>query len=121
MNFLPHVPTGLNHFHSHCLLCHTFHPAAPGNLFVADAQSDIIWRIDSTTARISTIVGNATLSPWWSEDGWIQYSPPSGDNGPPASAWLSNDLRIVMGPTDMYVADTGNFAVRKVTNFAILR
>lgn len=85
-------------------------------------MSDIIRRIDSSTGSITTVVGNATLGPTWSEDGFTQYAPASGDWGPPGAAYLGQqDMHMILAGTDMYIADTANYAIRKVINYHILR
>ncbi len=78
-----------------------------GNLYIADADNHVVRRV-TPAGVISTIVGNGTQG----------YS---GDGGPATSATLFAPQAIAMDAAgDIFVADTGNSAVRKVTSAGII-
>lgn len=90
---------------------------AAGNIYVADGQNRVIRRIDAETGIINAIIGNG-----------IKGSPqPSGDGGHPSkgqigSASTGGMIRVFLGPFgDMFIADSANFAIRKVTLYQTLR
>lgn len=73
-----------------------------GNLFIADSAHNRIRRVDASTHIISTIAG----------DGSAGYS---GDGSVAVNASLNNPSGIALdGAGNLYVADTGNNAVREV-------
>jgi len=78
-----------------------------GNLYIANAGSDTVQKID-TSGNISTVAGNGTT-------GF------SGDGGSAPSAKLDNPVSIAVvdngpGNVSLYVADSGNDAIRVVVN-----
>jgi RHS repeat-associated protein len=78
-----------------------------GNLYIADCQKNVIRRV-STSGVISTFAGNGT-------NGY------SGDGGPAVSASLScPDALTVDSGGNVYIADSGNSRVRKVSSFGII-
>jgi uncharacterized protein (TIGR03437 family) len=73
-----------------------------GNLYVADSGNKRIRRIISGT--VSTFAGNGAFSF-------------SGDGGPASSANLSQPQGVVVDPSgNLYIADTGNYRIRKISN-----
>lgn len=73
-----------------------------GNLYIADSGNDQI-RILNTAGNMSGFAGNATAG----------YT---GDNGPAGGAELDNPTDITFdGAGNLYIADTGNGVIRKVT------
>jgi hypothetical protein len=63
--------------------------------------------VSGQTYTISTIAGSGTA-------GF------SGDNGPATSAELNGPTGVAVGPDgDVYIADSGNFRIRKVSNGVI--
>ena len=72
-----------------------------GAVYVADAFNSRV-RLIASSGLITTVAGNGTLSYY-------------GDGGPAAGAMFSNPQALAVG-TDgtVYVADTGNYRVRKV-------
>jgi hypothetical protein len=73
-----------------------------GNLYLAAPASDRIRKV-STSGTITTVAG----------DGGQGYS---GDGGPPTSAELYNPLGVAVDSSgNLYIADTQNYVVRKVT------
>jgi hypothetical protein len=73
------------------------------NLYIADASNNAIRMIDVSTGYIYTVAG----------DGVVGYS---GDGGAANKARLSNPLSIAIdNQNNLYIADTNNSAIRKVT------
>ena len=73
-----------------------------GDLFVADQYNNRIRKIAKATGLISTVAGNGTLG----------YG---GDNGPATSAMLAYPASMtIAADQSIYVADQGNFRVRKI-------
>jgi sugar lactone lactonase YvrE len=80
---------------------------AVGNLYIADSYNHRIRKI-TTTGIISTVAGNG-------KQGY------SGDGGPAASAQLFNPNAIAVDSSgNLYIADTWNHSIRKVTNAGII-
>jgi sugar lactone lactonase YvrE len=76
---------------------------ASGNLFIADTESSVIREIVGSTGVIQTVAGTP---------GSAGYS---GDGGAATSAQLSSPSGAVLDATgNIYIADTGNSAVRVV-------
>lgn len=77
-----------------------------GNLYIADANNHRIRKVEKDTGLLSTVAGNGVPR------GRV------GDNGPAhrASLWSPSGIGVVEkdGRTILYIADTGNWAVRKV-------
>jgi trimeric autotransporter adhesin len=74
-----------------------------GNLYIADASSHRVRRVDAATGVISTVVGNGA-------------SGFAGDGGPALTSSLNLPFGVafdVFG--DLYIADLGNNRIRKVT------
>jgi hypothetical protein len=75
---------------------------ATGNLYIADAGNSRIRKVTASGA-ISTVAGNGT-------------SGFSGDGGQATSAQLNNPRGIALDAAgNLYIADTGNARIRKVT------
>ncbi len=75
---------------------------AAGNIFISDSNNDRIRRVDAGTGIISTVAG----------DGSPGYS---GDGGLATAAEIASPAGIVIdGAGDLYFADTGNQAIRRV-------
>jgi sugar lactone lactonase YvrE len=75
---------------------------ASGNLFIVDSSDLVIRKVDATTQIITTVAGNGTY-------GF------SGDNGPATSASLSYPQGVAVdGPGNLFIADTGNYRIRRV-------
>lgn len=78
-----------------------------GNLYIADSGNHAIRMVSATTHNISTVAGNGTLG----------YN---GDGGPATSAQLNYPLGVAVDATgSIYIADSQNFRIRKVTNNVI--
>lgn len=74
-----------------------------GNVIIVDAGNGVIRRIDATTGIISTVAGTGA-------QGF------TGDNGPATSATFFNAYAVAVdGQNNIYIADAGNNAIRKVT------
>ncbi len=79
---------------------------ARGNLFIADSSNNRIRRVDAATGLISTYAGNG-------------ISGSGGDNGPATAANLNNPTSVALDPAgNLYIADSGNSAVRRVDAFS---
>jgi sugar lactone lactonase YvrE len=79
---------------------------ASGNVYLADTGNNRVRRIASTTGTIATIAGIGSTN-----------CPPcySGDNGPATGAALDAPSGLALDANgDLYVADSGNFVVRKI-------
>jgi len=76
-----------------------------GNLYIADSGNNVIRRLQISSGAVTTIAGNVTVSP------------PGFADGTGTAANFSNPLGICYdGAGNLYVADSGNSAIRKVTN-----
>ncbi|HEY8183996.1 MAG TPA: hypothetical protein VII32_17255 [Thermoanaerobaculia bacterium] len=76
---------------------------AAGNLYVADADANKIWKIDVATKRVSTFAGNGK-------------SELTGDGGLATAAGLSGPNQAVFdGGGNAYISDSSNNVIRKVT------
>jgi len=73
-----------------------------GNVIIVDGGNGVIRKIDATTGIISTIAGTGA-------QGF------TGDNGPATSATFFNPYDVAVdGQNNIYVADAGNNAIRKI-------
>ena len=73
-----------------------------GNLFISDAGAHVIRKVDFSTNKISTVAGNG-------------HAGFSGDGGPAAAAQLSAPFGLVLDACgNIFVADSGNNAIRKI-------
>jgi uncharacterized protein (TIGR03437 family) len=78
---------------------------AAGNLYFVDQNS--VLRLDATTATLTRVAGNGST-------GF------SGDNGPAISAQLNFPTGVAVDSAgNLYIADTGNFRIRRVSNGVI--
>jgi sugar lactone lactonase YvrE len=75
-----------------------------GHIYVADTYANRIRRVDVTTARVTTLAGNGS-------GGF------TGDGGEARLATLANPSCVAVGPNEtVYIADSGNNAIRRVTS-----
>lgn len=72
-----------------------------GDLWIADTGTDRIRKVDASTGVITTVVGSSHGL--------------AGDGGPAAAAQLSSPSAIAFVGADLYVADTANLSIRRVT------
>ncbi|MES2393005.1 MAG: hypothetical protein V4555_15270 [Acidobacteriota bacterium] len=70
-----------------------------GNVYIADTGNNVVRRVDAGTGVISTVAGN----------GIAAYA---GDGGPGVNAELSGPQGLAIAAGILYIADTGNHAVR---------
>ncbi len=95
---VPATSTGLNR-----LVCVTVDKS--GNVFFADAFD--VFRVDAATGVLTVVAGNGT-------GGF------GGDNGLATNAQLSNPQGVAVDSAgNVFIADTGNSRIRKVTNGVI--
>ena len=86
--------------------------SAAGDLLIADSQHHRIRRVDRVTGIISTFAGA----------GQGMNGGNLGDGEPAASASLSGPQGLVVGPDgSVYIADSGNHRVRRVTPDGVIR
>ena len=78
-----------------------------GNLFIVDANNHRIRRVDAATGQLDTVVGTGA-------NGF------SGDGGAPLSAQIHypRAVTVDLRNGDLYIADSGNHRIRKVTGLA---
>ncbi len=76
---------------------------AIGNLYIADTGNNRVRKLTASTGVISTVAGNGT-------------APFSGDGSAATSAGISGPLGLALDASgNLYIADTGNNRVRKLT------
>jgi hypothetical protein len=81
---------------------------ADGRLYICDTDNNVIRRVD-IDGIISTFAG--TGDPAF-----------SGDGGPAEGAGLTRPYDVAVGPDGaVYIADTGNHAIRRVDNAGVIR
>jgi N-acetylneuraminic acid mutarotase len=74
-----------------------------GNLYIVDLNNDLIRKVTASTGIITTVAGNGTLG----------YS---GDGGAATSAELNSPFGVAVDASgNIYIADSGNNNIRKVT------
>lgn len=77
--------------------------AANGDLYICDSDNHVIRKVAYSTGIITTVAGNG--SPGY-----------SGDGGPATAAKLKFPEDVAVATNgDVYIADTGNHVIRKVT------
>ncbi len=75
-----------------------------GNIYIADTYNQRIRKVTLSTGRISTIAGTGTAG----------YS---GDGASATSAKINNPNAVCLDTNgNIYIADTGNHCIRKITN-----
>ena len=75
---------------------------AAGNLYIADSGNNVVRRVDALTGNIATIAGTGV-------QGFL------GDGGQATQAELNNPFAVTLEDAgNLYIADTGNSALRKV-------
>jgi sugar lactone lactonase YvrE len=75
-----------------------------GNLYFADSNNDAIRRVDAFSSIITTVAGLPQVNGY------------SGDDGPATAARLSKPEGLALDAAgDLYIADTGNHAIREVS------
>jgi len=80
-----------------------------GNLYIADTGDSVIRKVNANTGVITTVAGTAP-SQYSANSGY------SGDGGPATSARLADPYGVTVDSAgNLYIADTSNSAIRKVT------
>lgn len=81
-----------------------------GNIYIADAGNNRIRMVAAGTGLITTVAGNGT------ECSKPTASPACGDGGSPTSAELNDPFGVAVDASgNIYIADTNDLRVRKVT------
>ena len=81
-----------------------------GNIYVADTRNSVIRLVNVDTNIITTVAGYAT------DVGDNEYGGLIGDGGPATAAELYNPTGVAVDTAgNIYIADTGNHLIRKVT------
>jgi len=81
---------------------------AHGNVFIADTQNNVLREVNASTGTITTVAG----------DGKAGYS---GDGGPATTAARAGPSSVAAGSSGtLFIADSGNNVVRKVSIPAIV-
>jgi len=74
-----------------------------GSIYVVDSDNHVVRKINPATGVITTVAGSG--SPGWSGDGLLA-----------TAARLQQPQDVAVAPNgDLYIADTGNHSIRKVT------
>ena len=83
--------------------------AVNGDVFIADSGSNVVRLVTYFTGIITTYAGTGNVNSY------------GGDGGPAKSAYLSNPTGVAVDVSgNLYIADTGNSAIRFVTNEGII-
>jgi sugar lactone lactonase YvrE len=95
---------------------------AAGNLFISDQANQVIRRLGAADGIVKVVAGSCPGTPGFGCPAGRGYD---GDDGPATTGHLSNNLgqgtdpqgKMAFDPRDgsLYIADTGNNVVRKVT------
>ena len=76
-----------------------------GNLYIADTNNNAIRKVIAATGIITTVAGTGDPTGLY-----------NGDNGPAVKATLNHPVGIALDASgNLYIADTGNHVIRKVT------
>jgi hypothetical protein len=75
-----------------------------GNLYIADSENNVIRKVSASDGTISTVAGNGRGGRY------------SGDGGAATGAQLYNQFGVAVdGAGNLYIADSGNNVIRKVS------
>ncbi len=81
---------------------------AAGNLYIADTSNNRVRKVVAASGAISTIAGNGTNNF-------------SGDGGPATSAQMNSPFGVTQDSSgNLYISDSGNNRIRKVTTSGII-
>ncbi|WP_263359897.1 FG-GAP-like repeat-containing protein [Acidicapsa ligni] len=79
-----------------------------GNLYIADTFSNVVRLVNASSGVITTVAGKASLENY--TGGY------TGDGGPATSAELNSPEAVAVDNSgNLYIADTNNYVIRKVT------
>jgi len=82
---------------------------AAGNYYIADTNNHVVRKVNASDGKVNTIAGTPGVASSGPTD-------PNGDGGPAASATFNRPSALAVdGSFSVYVADTGNHRIRKIT------
>jgi sugar lactone lactonase YvrE len=91
---------------------------AAGNLYIADSGNNVIRKVSNGV--ITTMAGNGYGALDYETDSYLRFGGYTGDNGPATSAELNWPSGVAVDAAgNLYIADTGNNVVRKVSSGVI--
>ena len=99
-----------------------------GNIFMTLRDYSIVVRVDSVTGNLTLVAGIGSpgfgyIATYYGGTGWLNGgtgSAFSGDNGPATSAQLANASGVAVDSIgNLYIADTNNARIRKVSGGVI--
>lgn len=77
---------------------------AGGDVYICDTGNSVVRVVNANTGKISTFAGVAGVASF------------GGDGGPPAQAALASPAAVAVAPDgSVYIADTGNNRIRRIT------
>jgi len=81
-----------------------------GDLYIADSNGNVVREVYAGSGKISTVAGTYSGNPYYNPSGY------SGDGGPATSALLNQPFGVAVdGAGNLYIADSNNGAIRKVS------
>jgi sugar lactone lactonase YvrE len=80
-----------------------------GNWYIADTNNHVIRKVNVSDGKIETIAGLPGMAS-------ADPAGANGDDGDPKLATLRSPSAVALSGNDLYIADTGNRRIRKVSN-----
>lgn len=82
-----------------------------GNWYIADTNNHVIRKVNASDGKIETIAGLPGMAS-------VDPAGVNGDDGDPKLATLRSPSALALSGNDLYIADTGNRRIRKVSNLS---